>query len=71
MPWTEPSLCKLFGQFDQDPPIRRILDLVESNDQPQTFNDSRVDLMIPKQLQQFIATMIGIVRAQGQGSGSE
>ena len=65
MPRAEPSLCKSFGQFDEGAPIRRILDLVESNDQPQTFSDSRVDLMIPKQLQQFIATMIGIVRAQG------
>ena len=71
MPRAEPSLCKLFGQFDQDPPIRRILDLVESSYQPQTFNDSRVDLMIPKQLQQFIAIMIRTVRAQGEGSKSE
>ena len=68
---AEPSPCKSLGQFDENAPIRRILDLVESNYQPQTFSDRQVDLIIPKQLQQFIATMIGIVRAQGEGSRSE
>ena len=51
MPRAEPSLCKSFCQFDEDAPIRRILDLVESNYQSQTFNDNRVDLIIPKHLQ--------------------
>jgi hypothetical protein len=50
MSGSRPSPCKSFGQFDENAPIRWILDLVESNDQPQTFNDGLVDLTIPNQL---------------------
>jgi hypothetical protein len=68
---NQQSLCKPFGQFDEDAPIGRIFDFVECNDKPQTFDDAQIDVIVLKQLQQFIPGMIGIVRAHGKSSRSE
>jgi hypothetical protein len=51
------------GELDEHAPVRHILDLVESNNQPQTFDDVEIDLIFAKQPQQFVTGQIGIVRA--------
>ena len=48
---SQRSLCKSLGQFDQDPPIGWILDLLERDDEAQSLDDGQVDLIVPKQLQ--------------------
>jgi hypothetical protein len=63
LPVAGGSLREPFGQFDQDAPIGRIIDLLERDDKPQTFDDVQIDLVVPEQLPQFIAGMIGIVDA--------
>jgi hypothetical protein len=65
------SPCKSLGQFDEQASIGRILDFLKCNDQAQTLDNAQIDLMILKQPQQFIAGMIGIVRAHSKGSRSE
>jgi hypothetical protein len=42
-------LCKPFGEFDEDAPIGLILDFPECDDEPQTFDDVQIDLIIPNQ----------------------
>jgi hypothetical protein len=42
-------LCKPFGEFDEDAPIGRIFDFSECDDEPQTFDDVEIDLIIPNQ----------------------
>jgi hypothetical protein len=64
-------LRKPFGQFDEDAPIRGIPDFIERDYQPQTFGDGQIDLIVPKQSQQFFTARIGIVRDHGKGSKSE
>jgi hypothetical protein len=54
-------LCETLGEFNQNTPIGRILDFSEGDDQPQSFDDVQVDLIVAKQLQQFIPGVIGIV----------
>jgi hypothetical protein len=51
---------KSFGEFDEDAPVGRILDFPEGNDEPQPLDNVQIDLIILKQLQQFVAGMIGI-----------
>jgi hypothetical protein len=68
---SQPSLSKPFGQFDEHAPVGRILDFSECNDEPQTFGDGQIDLIVQKQLSQGIAGRIGIVRVHNEGSGSE
>jgi len=64
-------LCEALGQFDQDAPIRRIANFPESDDEPQAFDDVQVDLIVPKQLQQFIPGVIGIVDVHRGRSGRQ
>jgi hypothetical protein len=68
---SPPSLSKPFGQFDEHAPIGRILDFSECNDEPQTFGDGQIDLIVQKQLLQDITGRIGIVRVHNEGSRSE
>lgn len=42
--------CEAFGQLHQQAAVAGILDILEGNDEPQTFNHGQIDLMIPKQL---------------------
>jgi hypothetical protein len=63
-------LRKSFGEFDEDTPVGGILDLSEGNDKPQSFDNVQIDLIIPKQLQQFVAGMIGIFGVHSQSSRS-
>jgi hypothetical protein len=42
-------VCKPFGEFDEDAPIGRIFDFSECDDEPQTFDDVEIDLIIPNQ----------------------
>ena len=62
------SLCKPFGEFDEQAPVGRGFDLSQCNDETQTLNDVQIDLIILKQLQQLITGMIGVIRAHGKGS---
>jgi hypothetical protein len=68
---SPPSLSKPFGQFDEHAPVGRILDFSERNDEPQTFGDGQIDLIVQKQLSQDITGRIGIVRVHNEDSGSE
>jgi len=68
---SQPSLSKPFGQFDEYAPVGRILDFSERNDEPQTFGDGQIDLIVQKQLLQDITGRIGIVRVHNEGSRSE
>jgi hypothetical protein len=68
---SPPSLSKPFGQFDEHAPIGGILDFSECNDEPQTFGDGQIDLIVQKQLLQDITGRIGIVRVHNEGSRSE
>lgn len=54
-------LCETLGEFDQNAPIGWILDFSEGYDEPQSFDDVQVDLIVAKQLQQLIPGVIGIV----------
>jgi hypothetical protein len=51
---------KSLGEFDEGAPVGRILDLSKGDDESQPFDNIQVDLIIPKQLQQFVAGVIGI-----------
>jgi hypothetical protein len=68
---SQRSLRKSLGQFDQDASIGWILDVFKRDDEAQPLNDGQIDLIVLKQLQQFIIGMIGIVRAHSQSSTSE
>ena len=68
---SPPSPSKPFGQFDEHAPIGRIPDFSECNDEPQTFGDGQIDLIVQKQLSQGITGRIGIVRVHNEGSRSE
>jgi hypothetical protein len=57
------------GKFNQNAPIGRILDFSEGDDEPQPFDDIQVDLILAKQLQQFIPGVIGIVDVHRTRSG--
>jgi hypothetical protein len=67
---TRASFCKSFGQFDENAPVGRILDFFKRDDEPQTLNDGQVDVIIQKQLPQFI-TGIGIFRGHNESSRGE
>ena len=60
-----------FGQLHQHAPVVRILDPVESNDQPQPFSDAEINLIVAKQPQQFLIGRVAIVRDHGNGSRYE
>ena len=62
--------CKSFGEFDQDTPVGGILDLSEGNNKSQSFDNVQIDLIIPKQLQQFVAGMIEIFNVHSESSRS-
>lgn len=62
-------LCEALGEFDQNAPIGRILDLSEGDDEPQSFDNVEVDLIFAKQLQQSIPGLIGIVDVHRTRSG--
>jgi hypothetical protein len=68
---SPPSLSKPLGQFDEHAPVGRILDFSERDDEPQTFSDGQIDLIVQKQLSQDITGRIGIVRVHDEGSRSE
>lgn len=48
---NDQSFCKSFGHRDEYAPIGWIADFSECHDEPQTFHDGQVDLIIPKQSQ--------------------
>jgi hypothetical protein len=56
-------LSKPFGELDDHPPVGRILDFVECDDEAQALNDAQIDLIVPKQPQQFLLGRVGTVRA--------
>ncbi len=56
------SLSKALGELDEHAPVGRILDFVECDDEAQTFNDVQIDLIFPKQPQQFLIGRVGTVR---------
>lgn len=62
-------LCETFGEFNQNAPIGRILDFSEGDNETQPFNNIQVDLILAKQLQQFIPGVIGIVDVHRMRSG--
>ena len=64
-------LRKPFGEFDEDAPVGRILDFPEGDDQPQPFDNIQIDLIVPKQLQQFVAGTIGVFNVHNESSRSE
>jgi hypothetical protein len=45
------SPCEPFGEFDDGAPIGGVLDVSKGNDEPQTFDDVQIDLIVAKQLQ--------------------
>ncbi len=63
--------CKSLGEFDEGPAVAGILDFPERDDKPQPFDNIQVDLIIPEQLQQFVARMIGIFTVHNESSRSE
>jgi hypothetical protein len=40
------DIRKSFGQFDQNPPVRRGSNLGKRHHQPQTLNDTQINLII-------------------------
>jgi hypothetical protein len=62
-------LCETFCEFDQNTPVGGVLDFSEGDDQPQSFDDIQVDLIVAKQLQQFVPGVIGIVDIHRTRSG--
>jgi hypothetical protein len=62
-------LRETLGQFDQNAPVSRVPDLSEGNDEPQAFDDVQIDLIVAKQLQQFVPGVIGIVDVHRKRSG--
>lgn len=62
-------LCETLGEFNQNTPIGGILDFSEGDDEPQPFDDVQIDLIVAKQLQQFIPGVIGIVDVHRARSG--
>jgi len=70
-PGALPLLREPLGEFDENTAVGRILDLSKGDDEPQPFDDIQVDLIIPKQLQQLVAGMIGIFNIHNASSGKE
>jgi hypothetical protein len=62
-------LCEPLGQFDQNASIGWVSDFPESDDKPQAFDDVQVDLVVAKQLQQFVPGVIGIIDVHRVRSG--
>jgi len=62
-------LCKPLGKLNQDSSIGWIADLPEGHDKPQSFDDIQIDLIVPKQLQQLVPGVIGIVDVHRARSG--
>ena len=52
---TASSLDEPLRKLDQHAPVGRVRDLVECNDEPQTFDDGHIDLILLEQPQQCIA----------------
>ena len=61
--------CEPFGELDQNASIGRILDFSEGDDETQSFDDVQVDLVLAKQLQQFVPGVIGIINGHRTRSG--
>jgi len=61
-------LCETLGELNQNAPIGWILDFSEGDDEPQSFDDVQIDLIVAKQLQQLIPGVIGIVDVHRQHS---
>jgi len=64
-------LCKPFGEFDEDTPIGRVLDFSKCDDQPQTFDDVQIDVIIPNQPPQFVTRTIEMFCTHRNSSRSE
>jgi hypothetical protein len=64
-------LCKSLGELDQDAPVGRVFDFPKSHDEPQPFHDIQIDLIITKQLQQFVAGRIAVFNVHSESSRSE
>jgi hypothetical protein len=64
-------LGQSLGELDQNASIRRVLDFPESHDEPQSFDDIEIDFIVPKQLEQFVAGLIGIISAHAASSRRE
>jgi len=62
---------KPFGKFDEDAPVAWIFDFPEGDDEPQSFENIQIDLIILEQLQQFVAGKIGIFNVHRRNSLSE
>jgi hypothetical protein len=60
------SSRKSFGKIDQDTSISSVLNLVEGDDKPQSFEDVEVDLMLIQQLQQLLSRQIAVVCAHAE-----
>jgi len=63
--------CKSFGEFNEGTAVAGILDFPEGDNEPQPFDNIQVDLIIPEQLQQFVARSIGIFNVHSESSRSE
>jgi len=64
-------LREALGEFDQNAPIGRILDLSEGHDEPQSFDHVEINFIVAKQLQQSVPGLIGIINAHRESSGRE
>jgi hypothetical protein len=57
------SLRESFGKLDQETTVGRILDSVEGDDEPQTFNHVQIEVILAEQAQQFLSGRFAIVCA--------
>jgi hypothetical protein len=57
------SLRQSFGELDQETTVGRILDPVEGDDEPQTFNHVQIELILAEQAQQLLSRRFAIVCA--------
>jgi hypothetical protein len=64
-------ICQALGEFNQNASIRRIADFPERNNKAQPLDNIQIDLIVPKQLQQFVRGVIGIVNIHRASSGRE
>jgi hypothetical protein len=64
-------LGQSLGELDHNTPIRGVLDFPEGHDEPQSLDNIEVDFIVPKQLKQFVAGLIGMISAHGASSRRE
>jgi len=57
------SLRQSFGKLDQQTAVGGVLDPVEGDDEPQSFDHVQVDLIFAEQPQQFLSRRFAIVCA--------